>query len=673
MTLVTMEVVVGVEGWGVAGLVVLCLGGLRVGMGQSLTVDASRDGHGLSVVDVVRCSVKDVGSGDWDWDGIVQQCDGLDFEKEVKELMGLMEMYRVRRGDFDRERMFLTNLARVWSGEARKAACGEGSGRKCASLGRSMTVVLAAALHSGLEEEEVLYLFGKTEEGRDASRESQELLGKAVLHNSTSAAVDVIVSCADPGATFTAVEFALVLCSGQMFLNRFFTLVIDRHPRREQMLARLITLASSAIRRKARSEAESKAEEGSTKVRSALEMLTILTPSTSSTLSGPVHNHSAVRDPSELAVSLLTVLCAADWDGPHRLSLNEMNNSSRKAQVGDGHGLSFPFRTLFDSLASWLSDDRGAVLCYTLLSGNRRFRRFALARTDPETLVLPLLRLATGSVRGGDLRSTALAMNILLLLTESDAFLEGVGGVIVSQKDLATLDDSALGRTDATLAECMMACSLSILRYVSVRPHAEGLFTSGIAVAANVAPQLAEVRHGISERMVKVYELMMKRLGILCADADTDVSIRSTCVDHVALILELMEVLVRLTWSKDLLYTMLHQRALFRVRHLSKVNVDSRAHYTAVATRISAVILELTQALNPAGAKSVEQIFSVIESQMKIVSSPHLDDLPKLQFQFEPIKDQTEFFHAFSWAAATRCLNNEWDLSRSRLYVVPRT
>ena len=51
------------------------------------------------------------------------------------------------------------------------------------------------------------------------------------------------------------------------------------------------------------------------------------------------------------------------------------------------------FSSLHDAIAAALPEQSAALLLYLLLHGNRDYLDYSLSRTDPETILVPLLRV----------------------------------------------------------------------------------------------------------------------------------------------------------------------------------------------------------------------------------------------------------------------------------------
>ena len=83
------------------------------------------------------------------------------------------------------------------------------------------------------------------------------------------------------------------------------------------------------------------------------------------------------------------------------------------AEQGKYRASRVPYKELHDSLASQLPEQGAALLLYLLLHGNRDYLDYSLSRTDPETLLLPLLRVLHDSK---SLPINRLYMLLILLL-----------------------------------------------------------------------------------------------------------------------------------------------------------------------------------------------------------------------------------------------------------------
>eukprot|EP00188_Purpureofilum_apyrenoidigerum_P001742 Plantae.Rhodophyta-Purpureofilum_apyrenoidigerum.ctg19901.p1 GENE.Plantae.Rhodophyta-Purpureofilum_apyrenoidigerum.ctg19901~~Plantae.Rhodophyta-Purpureofilum_apyrenoidigerum.ctg19901.p1 ORF type:complete len:641 (+),score=126.81 Plantae.Rhodophyta-Purpureofilum_apyrenoidigerum.ctg19901:429-2351(+) len=590
--------------------------------------------------------------------------DGSRWDCELLEMRKLLESYRENPCEHEKGRLILMSFSRSWIARGKKAACGEEIVHSCIGFGRVLTLVLAAAIQSGFTEDDLLFLFGSSEEGSGSSPEAQQLLGKAVLHNITSTTVDVIVSCADSVLIQSALELALVLLSGQLFKIEFFLTVIERHPRKEQLLARLITLASTSLRKKSHAgEANTQPEALTSKVRSALERL--IATGTAASLS-PAMSSRAQGGPSGAAVSMLMLLSSLRWNGPFRDALNELNNSNRKDSCAENDSVKVPFRLLFDALGLWLRDERGAVLFYIIISGNRRFRSFALARTDPETIILPVLKLAVQTSKSGDVRGASLICSTLLFLTEDDAFIEAINSVVVSGKSQGLAESMSKNTDNINLSELVLNVALHMLRHTVGKMKSVQVCMLSLSVAANIASSVTDVRTNVAERMTKILEVMTKRLQRMLLDDELQ-SAADEYAELVGMMLELFVSLLQSTWSKSLVYTMLHQAQIFhnKVLLFLPARTQSFDHCTVVAAVLTQFLNAISHKLKEAEAQSVEQIVAVIQVSARQIGTPLFAQLPPLHFRFEPLTSPQEFFESYAWRVAAEHLDTKWDLSKS--------
>mmetsp|Transcript_8814 Transcript_8814/g.26489 ORF Transcript_8814/g.26489 Transcript_8814/m.26489 type:complete len:641 (+) Transcript_8814:99-2021(+) len=588
------------------------------------------------------------------------------WEISLLDLKRLLEVYRESPDQHGKERLFLMNFSRSWIARAKKSACGEELVHSCIGFGRVLTLVLTAAIHSGFTENELFHLFGGSEEGSDSSDEAEQLLGKAILHNATSATVDIIVSCADPAVIHTALELALVLLSGQLFDIDFFFTVFERHPRKEQLLARLITLASSSLRKKAQTEeTDLQPEPLTTKVRSVLERL--MSASTTG-LHSPTTPTKLQGGSSDAAQSVLMLVSSARWDGPFRSALNELNNSSRKDSSVEADSVRVPFRLLYDALGLWLHDKRGAILSYIILSGNRRFRSFALARTDPETIMMPILKLAVQMSKSGDIRGASLVCSTLLSLMEDAAFTETINSIVVSGKNQGLTENMSKNADTINLSELVLNVALYTLRHMVGKMQSVEVCKLSLSVAANIASSVTDVKTTIAERMMKILEVLIKRLQKMLVDEELQTAAEE-CAEFIGMMLELFVSLLRSTWSKSLVYTMLHQAHVFhnKVLLFSPARTPSFDHCAVVAAVLTQFLSAMSHELKVAEAQSVEQIVAIIEVHARKIGTPLFARLPWLSFKFQPLDSPQDFFKSYAWKAAAEHVETEWDLSRSSI------
>ena len=232
--------------------------------------------------------------------------------------------------------------------------------------------------------------------------------------------------------------------------------------------------------------------------------------------------HAHLRSASD-ALCLLATLVATD--GAYRdafLSLRDTAPDSTSPHA--------PFRVVYSALAFWASHPAAAMLTETLLSGNRKFRAYALSRTDAETLLMPLLQALYEQCTPANPATDAYSLTAsLLILTSDRGFCEAIDAITIPAAKLSWAD--ARGRFVHAPAPTLSA----VVLYVGARVVQQSLlskreppetYTASLALSAmaNVATATTTLHAPMADRLVSLLDFLSRRIRRAIMDADADIS-----------------------------------------------------------------------------------------------------------------------------------------------------
>lgn len=229
---------------------------------------------------------------------------------------------------------------------------------------------------------------------------------------------------------------------------------------------------------------------------------------------------------AEQALALLTVLCAPRASNPYRallLSLHDMPQHSPEDERA------YSYSRLYETLGHWMAHPRAALLAYYLLTGNRRFRTFALARTDPYVLLVPLL--ASVRARCGVNAAPADAYMpaiIMLVLTSDRGFCAAIDEITAPSTWLDLIEDrSRLGHEAISMSGVVvLVCSRVVQQSLLVRRRTPECFLAsiGLAVMANVSGNVTGLHPLAADRLVSLLDFLgrRRRKAIIVAAHDSD-------------------------------------------------------------------------------------------------------------------------------------------------------
>lgn len=244
------------------------------------------------------------------------------------------------------------------------------------------------------------------------------------------------------------------------------------------------------------------------------------TPATSTTHVIPEHPTLL----AEQALALLVVLCSPRSASPYRsalFSLQDVSKSSVSVSASTDTApstpeVNFSFSKLYDSLGKWLAHPRAALLAYYLIANNRRFRTFALARTDPDVLLVPLLAsIRHHGTLGGVPADAVIPALITLILTSDKGFCEAIDAIRVPSDHITFIEDrSRLGVDDVALSGLILLVGARVVQQsLVVRRKTPEVFLASacLATMANVAGDVTNLHPLAAERLLTMVDFLGKR------------------------------------------------------------------------------------------------------------------------------------------------------------------
>lgn len=320
-----------------------------------------------------------------------------------------------------------------------------------------------------------------------------------------------------------------------------------------------------------------------------------------------------------------------------------------------------------------LAVEETVLLLYLLLTENEGFKNYALSRTDPEGLLLPLLRIVYEAVDGKTNYSQVYVLLIVLLLfSQDEVFCKGIQNVMVPQP---------LWFTERILKNISLdgLIALVLIRTIQFNliGHRDMYFhTNCLATLANMAGTFKGMHHYVAQRLISLFDIVSKRYQKLLKvqnqdseevnpEKETSPSPDLTIYgDLVVLILEILNSILThsLSQNPQLVYALLHRKELFvpfrgddRFRELVG-NVEMVTEY------FQTKLLE-SNAKSPSAA----EISGLIERVSKTWPKNKLQKLAEPRFQYEEETESEEFFCPYVWSLAHRHGLVYWDEEKMQL------
>ncbi|MEW5298244.1 MAG: hypothetical protein WDW36_001389 [Sanguina aurantia] len=188
------------------------------------------------------------------------------------------------------------------------------------------------------------------------------------------------------------------------------------------------------------------------------------------------------------------------------------------------------FRTLYAALGRGLVDEGGTLLLYSLLHGCDAFQDYVLSSTDPEVLLLPILRLLHRCLPGHTSHLYMLQI-LLLILSQDAAFCRNIHRIVLQPAQLSAVAEwlkEASLRAPVTLGS---VTAVVLLRTVSAyfggggapgeAKRDLGLPTNALAALANMAPHMEQMHSHAAYRLVSLFQSLSRRHSRLSNAAAT--------------------------------------------------------------------------------------------------------------------------------------------------------
>ncbi|KAJ1832150.1 hypothetical protein LPJ63_003756 [Coemansia sp. RSA 2711] len=353
----------------------------------------------------------------------------------------------------------------------------------------------------------------------------------------------------------------------------------------------------------------------------------------------------AELEPAQISLHLLLLLAAQAEPNPFLRALAGVRDAPADAPR---IGARVPFARVFGRLVDGLASAEWTALLHVLITCNGSFRTYVLARTDPDVLVVPLLRLVGQATAVPAHARAATAAGAMQRLRQGAQLpcaqtLDTVPYVHVYLwlETLLVLSGDAqfvgqLQRTEIEywaaapqhlhgqpLSLCVAAEMLRLVQVNITVVRDRHLHDLALGVLANVLVRSTNVSAPVAQRLLKLFEMLAKRHHRLSA-TKSDCAELAVCARTLAV---LLAVLCRLahTDNPQVIYALLQARQL-----LSTVRPGGgdMAAQTAAALRVRVAYFHARVA-----ALSHPQPDDILELIASIVAGePALRDAPRVDF-----------------------------------------
>ncbi|KAM4051337.1 dymeclin isoform 2-T3 [Anomaloglossus baeobatrachus] len=369
--------------------------------------------------------------------------------------------------------------------------------------------------------------------------------------------------------------------------------------------------------------------------------------------SSPLANQSLL-----LLLVLANLTDAPDCPNPFRQSIMSFRNTqdSSVPLSPSPHSFQINFNSLYTALCDQQKSDQATLLLYTLLHQNSNVRTYVLARTDIESLVLPILEILY-HVEERNSHHVYMSLIILLILTEDDGFNRSIHEVIL--KNITWYSERVL--TEISLGSLLILVVIRTIQYNMTRTRDKYLHTNCLAALANMSAQFRSLHQYAAQRIISLFSLLSKKHNKVLEQATQSLrgslgSDDSPFPDY-AQDLNVIEEVIRmmleiinsclsnsLHHNPNLVYALLYKRELFE-------QFRSHPSFQDIMQNIDMVIGFFSSRLEQAGADlSVERVLEVIKQGAVALPKDRLRKFPELKFKYVEEEQPEEFFIPYVWS-----------------------
>ncbi|XP_073536582.1 dymeclin isoform X3 [Phyllobates terribilis] len=359
-----------------------------------------------------------------------------------------------------------------------------------------------------------------------------------------------------------------------------------------------------------------------------------------------------------LLLVLANITDAPDCPNPFRQSITSFRNTqdSSVPPSPSPHSFQINFNSLYTALCDQQKSDQATLLLYTLLHQNSNVRTYVLARTDIESLVLPILEILY-HVEERNSHHVYMSLIILLILTEDDGFNRSIHEVIL--KNITWYSERVL--TEISLGSLLILVVIRTIQYNMTRTRDKYLHTNCLAALANMSSQFRSLHQYAAQRIISLFSLLSKKHNKVLEQATqslrgslgSDDSPFPDYAQDLSVIEEVIRMMLEIINSclsnslhhnPNLVYALLYKRELFE-------QFRSHPSFQDIMQNIDMVIGFFSSRLEQAGSDlSVERVLEVIKQGAVALPKDRLRKFPELKFKYVEEEQPEEFFIPYVWS-----------------------
>uniref|UniRef100_S4RQQ8 Dymeclin n=1 Tax=Petromyzon marinus TaxID=7757 RepID=S4RQQ8_PETMA len=379
----------------------------------------------------------------------------------------------------------------------------------------------------------------------------------------------------------------------------------------------------------------------------------LATPQQHAEGSSPLANQSLL-----LLLALMNLSETEEQANPYRRALLSFHNTQGvHTAPQEQPTFQINFNSLYTALCERQGTDEATLFLYLLLHQNTNVRTYVLARTDTETLVLPILQTLYHAEQKNS-HHVYMSLIVLLIMSEDDAFNRSVHEVMLRHVPWYT--ERAL--SEISLGSLLILVVIRTIQYNMTRTRDKYLHTNCLAALANMSAQFHSLHQYAAQRIMSLLELLSRKHNKVLEQAtqmhgaslgeDGNPSLPDYAQDLTVIeeVIRMMLEVVNsclcssLQHNPNLVYTLLYKRELFEQYRAQPAFAD-------VMQNIDTVISFFGARLEQAGTGlSVDQVVDVIKQGAILLPKDRLKKFPELKFKYVEEESPEEFFVPYVWS-----------------------
>ncbi|KAI0209934.1 Dymeclin [Lamellibrachia satsuma] len=393
---------------------------------------------------------------------------------------------------------------------------------------------------------------------------------------------------------------------------------------------------------------------------------------------------------SLLLILVLANHCTSDLElhNPYRQALFSFTDSQDSAPASSPTlavaTFKVNFSKLYETMCATLKEDQTTLLLYLLLHRNLAMKAFILSRTSMDSLVMPILHILYAAQERNS-HHIYMALIVLLILSEDDNFNKAVHETVL--KNVTWFKERQI--SEITLGGMLILVVIRTIQYNMTKMRDKYLHTNCLAVLANMSAQFHGLHPYVSQRIVSLFALLLKKHSKLveqirqsamdessatkenntATDPDTDyVEDLNVLEEVIRMVLEIINSCLchTLHHNPNLVYTLLYQRALF-------AHFRTHPTFQDIIQNIDTVLSFFSTKLDQLENLSVPEVLAVVKEGATQFRRDRLKKFPDLKFKYVEEDEPEEFFSPYVWSLVYHASTLYFNASRIQIFALQPT